>query len=758
MKIKPSPQDKRNKIQEIKDWHAILLIIASVMFFFRDILMQKAFMWEDFLYYFYPVRNFAATSIAAGELPFWNPYTFSGMPFQPDIQSALFYIPNLLLTFFVSGERLHFFWVELFIIFHYILAGVGMYFLLREFKLEKFYSLFGSLVFMLSGFMITHGIHQVLINHVAWLPLVFLFFKRALNEKSLLYTILGGLLLGHSILAGFPQVTLYVLLLLLFYFIFEFTIKLKDSEYKESLKIVLPAAGFVIIAIAVTAIQLLPTLELAPLSNRAEITYEKSQEGTLTPQQLITLVVPKFFGEQSAQINNYWGPGGYGQYWETNIYIGIAGLLFALFALKLAGKIKYVLFFGIIMIFAILYTLGDYLYIHKFFFFNIPGFHLFRNPGRMSLWFTFAASILSAFGIKELVNYSTKNPKIIIKIIFAIFASGTIIWAIIQIGILQDGVSAEYTNAVSEIVSKGALVFLILLAAISALLFAFSRSLISASMLIVGILLIQFIDVNLFGFSFNNGPTSPGAYYKQAENLTNYLKTEGQREYFRINSRQGGRMILDRNQGMVDKIFMMEGYTPLSLQRIYPPTESWDKLCDLMNARFRIQVNEETRTLGLSESKTYLPRSFFVYDYQIIKDEEKIKEFMSQPEFNPRDIAVLEEEPGLEIINSDSVDWKSEITSYRLNSITLNVYTPHDGLLVLSEIYYPGWKAFVDNTEQKVYRANWNLRAIYIEKGEHKIDMRFEPDSFRTGAWISISAIGLSFAGIVYSYRKKIKK
>src|ERR1700690_985538 len=93
-------------LPDVKDWHAIVCILLLAGGFFRDILLEKAFFWEDFIYQYYPFRNFAAVSLRGGALPLWNPYTFNGMPFQADIQTAVFYIPNLLLTFFVSGGRL----------------------------------------------------------------------------------------------------------------------------------------------------------------------------------------------------------------------------------------------------------------------------------------------------------------------------------------------------------------------------------------------------------------------------------------------------------------------------------------------------------------------------------------------------------------------------------------------------------------------------------------------------------------------------
>jgi hypothetical protein len=92
------PTDGQRTLPQIRDWQAITAICAAVALFFRDILLAKAYFWEDFLYYFYPVRNYAAVSMAKGELPLWNPYTLNDMPFQADIQSGIFYLPNLLLT------------------------------------------------------------------------------------------------------------------------------------------------------------------------------------------------------------------------------------------------------------------------------------------------------------------------------------------------------------------------------------------------------------------------------------------------------------------------------------------------------------------------------------------------------------------------------------------------------------------------------------------------------------------------------------
>src|ERR1043166_1722548 len=110
--VKPQPPPNL----PVKGWHAVLTIALLLAFFFRDILLQKAFFWEDFIYQYYPFRNFAAVSMNKGQLPLWNPFTFRGRPFQADIQTAVFSLPTKLGTLFVCSGRLPFYWLEVVIV------------------------------------------------------------------------------------------------------------------------------------------------------------------------------------------------------------------------------------------------------------------------------------------------------------------------------------------------------------------------------------------------------------------------------------------------------------------------------------------------------------------------------------------------------------------------------------------------------------------------------------------------------------------
>ncbi|HQJ76521.1 MAG TPA: hypothetical protein PKW14_13115, partial [Bacteroidota bacterium] len=152
---------------QIKDWHVIVFFAIITIIFFWEIIIQKRYFWEDFVYQYYPFRNFAAVALSQGIIPFWNPYTFAGMPFIADIQTAFFYPLHIFLTLFVKDNSLNFVYLEYLIIFHYFFAGVFSYYLAKSLNLNVFAAILTGITFMFSGFMVTHLIHETMVIQFA---------------------------------------------------------------------------------------------------------------------------------------------------------------------------------------------------------------------------------------------------------------------------------------------------------------------------------------------------------------------------------------------------------------------------------------------------------------------------------------------------------------------------------------------------------------------------------------------------------------
>ena len=96
-----------------------------------------------------------------------------------------------------------------------------------------------------------------------------------------------------------------------------------------------------------------------------------------------------------------------------------------------------------------------------------------------------------------------------------------------------------------------------------------------------------------------------------------------------------------------------------------------------------------------------------------------------------------------------------QITEYRLNSITLDASLDADGFLFTSEIYYPGWKAYVDGKESKIYKADYIFRAVYLTPGSHTIVFKYEPLSFKIG--LRLSLLTLLFIGALIAGNAWVK-
>jgi uncharacterized membrane protein YfhO len=62
------------------------------------------------------------------------------------------------------------------------------------------------------------------------------------------------------------------------------------------------------------------------------------------------------------------------------------------------------------------------------------------------------------------------------------------------------------------------------------------------------------------------------------------------------------------------------------------------------------------------------------------------------------------------------------------------------GLLVVSDSYYPGWRAWVDGNSVAIHRVNYGFRGVVVPAGRHTVEMEYEPASFQVGLFLSLAA------------------
>jgi hypothetical protein len=789
---------------EIKPYMALILFSIFTLIFFNAQLGNSYF-WEDFTEYVLPHQTYAANEFAKGYIPFWNNFSFAGMPFMADLQVGFFYPLNRVLNLFLSNGKIPVGAIEFVIIIHFVIAQFNFWLLNKSFGASSLTSIIGAVTYSFSMLMVCHVIHPMMVYHLAWFPLVLMFFRNALigNEtlKNLRYSIFSGLIFGFSILSGHPQTMLYISLFLFFVFVF-YLIKniIEKSSATKLLSICISSAIPIIIGIGIFTIQLLPSLELAKESRRNDNTIKLASEGSLQASQLFSMFNPDIYGKIEAsgvEGSNFYlnYKEGYQThyYWETVFYFGLVALVLGLFYFITDFKNKDTIFLILIAFFSILYALGSNGFLFPIFY-KLPYFGTFRNPGRILFFLITAISLASSLGLEKLL--SNKNDKS--KLINLLVAVGLplIILILISSGSLNSTFDIPIDNPeISSFVSSSASTSLFILVVIGIILFVGFKGIINSTITTILLVLVAFFDLYAFGHKFNSSPNNPMDTYAVDERLLSSFKVDTENkpnELFRVNSRMynPSYMALPRNIGLMENIMLMEGYNPLVLERVHPPVGSREGSNDLQNVKYEIGIDNTQNAPRFYDNTNNMGFVWFTDSYTKV-DGEKITEFLkSNSNFNFESVTILEKDISngtRKVDNKDkdllikdlaaedhlfSTDTTKKPMEYKLKYQKLNykilkynsefmeveVNAVNNGLAVFSEVYYPAIKVTNNGQNVELLRANYSLRAVEVKKGKNHIIMTYKSDKFTTGSYITSLTLLFSVLLLAFTYKDKFKK
>ncbi len=740
-------------------WLPYVLFAAATLIFFRTQIFGTDFFWDDFAEYVYPVRAFAAKHMSAGEIPFWNPYSFCGMPFMADVQTALFYPPNLLLDMVSGGSPYPIKNLQLLIILHYFIAQCSMYVLGRKLNISLGGSTIAALSYGFSAPLVLHAFHPMQVEHLAWFPLIIACVYSALSMRSVLYAVIGGLLLGMTMLSGSPQMTLYI-----GFFIGLMTLWFSLSGILSKTSNILQASataglGGAVLAIGfgVFCVQYLPVREIASLSERAEISYEKASVGSLEYKQLINTTVPKAFGSMSPDQRNkapfFLHERDYYLYWDTAFYFGVCAFILGLIAIQRYWRDKLWMFFIGSALFAFLFAVGSNGFVFPVFF-QLPFFNALRIPARMMFLFSFCFCLLAAKGWDALTenskNSSSLRPLIIAAAIPLFFAFGA------ASGFMIDIPSEKMESTIH---GYGLVGILFVLAA-TALFFLVQRKVIKSEMGAWIVVLLVFIDLNLALGDFNQSKRNPVKEGQEmfSDALRSQLLPAPPDSLFRVSMRAPGVIALKRNQGMTDGVMLYEGYNQLLLARRHPEVGNIKRMLDLLNVKYEIAVDSLRGTAGFVRRPEYFPEAWMVYQTKVA-DEQSIQKVLADSN-DYHSLAVIETPltSPLSSKKASEVNHAVRCTEYHDNHASYEVRTDESGLCCFSEIWYPAWRAYVDGRPADVYRVNYCLRGVVVPPGTHTVEWRFESETFRSGMNISLATLVLSVATLVIAQIRSMRK
>ena len=138
----------------------------------------------------------------------------------------------------------------------------------------------------------------------------------------------------------------------------------------------------------------------------------------------------------------------------------------------------------------------------------------------------------------------------------------------------------------------------------------------------------------------------------------------------------------------------------------------------------------------------------------------EVLDFLLRPDFDPTRTVLFEKEAFLSktpgVVHQDA-HWAAQagIVSYEPDQMVIETHSTRPGYLFLSEIFYPGWKAFVDGKPQKILRGDYLFRVVEIPKGNHLVYMAFDPISIKVGIGITILTLFILLNVFLYYLRKR---
>ncbi|MDX9791006.1 MAG: YfhO family protein, partial [Candidatus Kapabacteria bacterium] len=476
-------------------------------------------------------------------------------------------------------------------------------------------------------------------------------------------------------------------------------------------------------------------------------------EGSLEFQQITNFVNPHQFGKISGDDVNQADfnmklangePAPYFYYWETAFYFGVVVFLLGLIGIVACKKNKFIQFLLIMTALGLLHALGSNFFIHGIFY-ELPFFGQFRNPARMMVYVVFAFSIFASFGFDKLFKSTYNEMKI------SIIISASLVALLILI--------AFSSVSTGDVPMNTALMSLLYFAISIAIIFMISTRKIGFTLSGFLLILVLFIDLYLAGGDFNASKEDPQLTYKMEQNMLKSFKPNPPDDIFRVNTRSYSPpyMATKRNQGMIDRFMNTEGYNPLVLQRVNPSLNETDEIYDLLNVKYILKFDTSTNQPYFEENHDRLPNAWLVNRAHIFPADQ-VGEKMKKGSFDFSKEVILEEPLKIKLNSDEEIKSKVVCKEYKTNYLRYEILNPESNVvLVLSEIWYPSWKVFVDGLPAKLHRANYSLRAVEIPKGASKIELRFASESFAIGQWITLVTLLISLPLLVINLNKRKK-
>jgi hypothetical protein len=824
--------------------------------------LRSTFYYHDVQHYFYPYHVMPAAQLAQGELPFWNPYAFSGLPLIGDGQTALFYPPNWL--FFVLPGYAALNYVMLL---QFSIAGVGAYLFARSLGLWRGPALLAALAYMFCGFMTARVIHMSILSGAALIPLAFWGVERALRTGTARWFAVAAIAVALQAVAGHPQVPVYTAMGLGLYTLVRAVERVWAVRNGLALlTFPLRLAGIYLLGYALAAIQLAPWVELGMQSPRAagaafDFVFGNSMVGShwllfLFPY-LYGSIDPSPFAATPIELPNAV------KLWEHSAYVGILPLGLALVGLlaffspprlmtgdgrrttndeqlalseakermtnsgqwavrdgqlvqtnghvtpsplypfspsPLLPSARFsIIAFTLLLALGCIFAAGKYTPLADLIY-ATPVIGRLRDVERAIVLAAFALTMLAGFGMQRLISGSARRPDgrdqgalaAGITIVGALIALAPILTMQLATDTQFQGIMRLTPEDVANLQIQRPNAYLPLIFALvsAVLLFWWSFRRATGPTLALAVALVLF-DMGSYA-AFFNPTTDPQVYAYQPESAA-FLNqdTEPFRKATFIADNgpenRAAQELLAVSWGMVYDIEDINGFNSLQPRRytdyLFSPEvgdvsygnltnqallQSESPILSSLNVKYVMAPRETELQVGnnfrqvyenefvrIYENANVYPRAFLVDNIRAETNPQAVLQTVTANGFDGRREALLET-TAAPAVAAPAPDDQVTLTRSTPSRIFLTTSTAGPRFLALSEMYFPGWRAYVNGVETPIYRTNYLFRGIVVPAGLHSVEFVHQPLPLMVGAGVSAVTLLVVLGMLVVGRRRAV--
>ena len=722
-----------------RKWIPPLLLVLTIVLFHWKLWLTNQYTWTespDLMSQVLPSYQFSASEVHRGHLPLWDPYTWGGQPLHATMQASLAYPVHWLLLAaplnkngWLLGLALGWYYIVI-----RILVALGMYAFCRDLGRSAWAACLAGVIYSLGGVEVTTDWPQMA-HAAAWAPIVFLFLFRVLRgEPEMRNAVLAGASLGAAWLCGHHAYPTFISLTAAGLWIYW----LANRERRHWSDLKAPVLCFAFAGL-VGAVQLLPSMEFGPLSRRWVGMEEALRWNQKIPYHLydsLSLSADGIFAFIFPYIGQTYAP-----------YLGICACGLALLGAAIAWRERNVRILAMIGVGGLIYSIASYTPVHGWLYALVPMVEKTRVPAMATLLVSVAVAALAAYALDCVLALAQSEWYRRFGIGLAVFGFGVLLLGAIL-------------NAKRSEVMNGSNVFLLtgMYALALALWIAVApRGLLNRSW-------VAFCPLVLILMELTKGPSS--LWRNQMDHSKPNILEPLQEDYkiAAFLHGEGGDWRIETdvpyNFGQWWGIESIDGMVATVTSNILDQNWYSPRFRHLMSVRFRVaekpandtqkQVLEGPRGLKVYQNPSWMPRAWMVHEAVVERDAKVMHGRLTSEGFAPRNQVLLRSAavPALEVCpEPDSV----ELGRRTPGRVEVKVKAACRGMLILNDVYYPGWRATVDGKTQAIYEAYGVVRGVVVEKGSHLVVFEYSPWSVKLGGTLSL----LGVIGALVVGRKK---